>query len=76
MDCDQGRIQGELQGLAASPQWKMAPLRQRRRGANFHLHLPSISALDLFLASSKLYVHLPAGEDASLIRQGAFSMPF
>ena len=45
----QRRIQGELQGLAAHTQWKLAPLHRRRRDANIHPHLLSISAWGLFL---------------------------
>ena len=38
---------GGLQGLAAPPQWKLAPLRRRRMGEN--VHSPSNSARGLFL---------------------------
>ena len=45
----QGRIQGELQGLTATPQWRLAPLSRRSRSANFQLPSPNGSARSLFL---------------------------
>ena len=35
---------GGAAGLAAHPQWKLALLRRRRRGVNFHVHWLSVSA--------------------------------
>ena len=58
---DQGRIQGELQGLAAPPQWKLAPLRRVRRCTTFHRFSPSITARGYLLHRRRyMGVFLPA----------------
>ena len=69
----QGRIQGgggAPPGLAAPRQWKLAPLRRRRRDANFHLHSPIISARSLFLHRVRYKGPSPPA-DTLLIRKGA-----
>ena len=54
-----GGSMGELHGLAAPPQWKLAPLHRGRRGANFYLCSPSISAQGVFLHRRRYMGALP-----------------